>query len=127
MPPPPPPPLPLKPGTEPGTGPDTRGAFVPRGVRGAVCAAVRRCAPQAILLSFSPDGLEWSAWQTIVNVTEPPGVPKGGQVTYPSLMSLDGPDNEVLGGTFGVVFQLRAGNASSPPFEFVSVNVTVAQ
>ena len=88
---------------------------------------MRRCARQAILLSFSPDGLEWSAWQTIVNVTELPGVPKGGQVTYPSLMSLDGPDNEVLGGTFAVVFQLRAGNASSPPFEFVSVNVTVAQ
>ena len=28
--------------------------------------------------------------------------------------------------TFAVVFQLRAGNSSNPPFQFVSVNVTVS-
>lgn len=52
---------------------------------------------QAILLSFSTDGLHWSPWQTVVNVTQLPDVPPGGQVTYPSLMSLDGTDNEILG------------------------------
>jgi hypothetical protein len=81
---------------------------------------------QAILLSFSSDGLEWSAWQVVVNVTQLPGY-KGGQVTYPSLVSLENnEDNEVLGSTFAVVFQLRAGNSSNPPFQFVSVNVTVS-
>ena len=81
----------------------TSGAFVPprhAGPCSPLCAA-----GLAILLCFPPDGLEWSAWQTIVNVTELPGVPKGGQVTYPSLMSPDGPDDEVLGGTFAVSFQ----------------------
>ena len=32
----------------------------------------------------------------------------------------------MLGSTFAVVFQLRAGNSSNPPFQFVSVNVTVS-
>ena len=51
---------------------------------------------------------------------------KGGvQVTYPSLMSLDGPNNEVLGETFAVVFQYRGGNSTNPPFQYNSVNVTV--
>ena len=64
--------------------------------------------------------------QVVVNVTQLRGV-KGGQVTYPSLMSLeDNHDNEVLGSTFAVVFQLRAGNSSGPPFQFASVNVTVS-
>ena len=82
---------------------------------------------QAILLSFSSDGLEWSPWQVVVNVTQLLGV-SSGQVTYPSLMSLeDNGDNEVLGSTFAVVFQLRAGNSSNPPFQFASVNVTVSE
>ena len=45
-------------------------------------------------------------------------------VVYPSLMSY-GPDNEVLGETFAVVFEYRGGNASSAPFQFNLVNVTV--
>ena len=79
---------------------------------------------QAILLSFSSDGLEWTPWQTVVNATELPGI-QHGEVTYPSLMALEGDDNEVLGSTFAVVFQLRAGNSSGPPFQFSTVNVTV--
>ena len=79
---------------------------------------------QAIILSFSKDGLAWSPWQTVINVSNLDF--KGGQVTYPSLMALDGDDNEVLGSTFAVVFQLRAGNSSNPPFQFSMVNVTVS-
>ena len=79
---------------------------------------------QAIILSFSKDGLAWSPWQTVVNISNLDF--KGGQVTYPSLMALDGDDNEVLGSTFAVVFQLRAGNSSNPPFQFSMVNVTVS-
>eukprot|EP00935_MAST-01C_sp_MAST-1C-sp1_P001994 g1994.t1 len=79
---------------------------------------------QQILLAFSPDGLAWSDWQVVYNITGT--LPKGGQVVYPSLMSLDGPSNEVLGSTFAVVFQVRQGNSSGPPFQYSYVNVTVS-
>ena len=83
---------------------------------------------QSIVLSFSVDGLTWGPWQLVYNITDAsvPGKPghKGGQVVYPSLMS-HGSDNEVLGKTFAVVFQVRQGNSSGPPFQYSYVNVTV--
>eukprot|EP01043_Picozoa_sp_COSAG02_P037511 COSAG02_NODE_2822_length_7957_cov_4.624841_3_plen_65_part_00 len=47
-------------------------------------------------------------------------------VVYPTLMALEGDDNEILGETFAVVFEYRGGNSSSAPFQFNYVNVTVA-
>lgn len=76
-----------------------------------------------IILSFSADGLFWSHWQTVYSVQAEKD--DGVQVTYPSLMSLDGLNNEVLGETFAVVFQYRGGNATNPPFQYNYVNVTV--
>eukprot|EP00662_Eupelagonemidae_sp_cell21_P057268 gene57268-biopygen50453 len=50
-----------------------------------------------------------------------------GDVKYPSLMALEGDDNEVLGQTFAVVFQYRGpGATSDPPCQFNYVNVTVS-
>ncbi|CAK0844085.1 unnamed protein product [Prorocentrum cordatum] len=74
---------------------------------------------KSILLSFSSDALHWTEWQPIYTVDS-------GEVVYPSLMSLDGPNNEVLGRTFSVVFQHRAGDSAAPPFQFDAVNVTVS-
>jgi hypothetical protein len=46
-------------------------------------------------------------------------------VVYPTLMALEGDDNEVLGETFAVVFSYRDANSSGAPFQFNYVNVTV--
>ena len=51
---------------------------------------------------------------------------KTGDAHYPSLMSY-GPDNEVAGAAFGVVYQYRGGNVSKHPFQFNVVNVTVTK
>ena len=60
----------------------------------------------------------WSEWQTVFANNH-------SQVVYPTLMSLDGEDNEHLGKTFAVVYQYRAGNSSGAPFQFNYVNITV--
>jgi hypothetical protein len=76
-----------------------------------------------ILIAFSEKGsfMSWpTPWQLVW--TEP--VHPAADVVYPSLMSY-GPDNEVLGETFAVVFEYRGGNSSSAPFQFNLINVTV--
>ena len=70
-----------------------------------------------ILIAFSSDGLVWSDWQTVFHDNH-------STVVYPSLMALEGEDNEVLGKTFAVVYEYRGGNSSGAPFQFSYVNVT---
>jgi hypothetical protein len=76
-----------------------------------------------ILIAFSEKGsfMSWpTPWQLIWTELVHPAA----DVVYPSLMSY-GPDNEMLGETFAVVFEYRGGNSSSAPFQFNLVNVTV--
>jgi hypothetical protein len=73
---------------------------------------------KSILVAFSSDGLLWSDWQTVYHDNH-------SSVVYPTLMALEGDDNEVLGETFAVVYEYRGGNSSGAPFQFNYVNVTV--
>jgi len=59
---------------------------------------------KAIVLSFSSDGFNWSDWQEVHSQ------PLDNKATncYPSLVSY-GPDNEVAGETFAVVYNYRNG------------------
>lgn len=80
-----------------------------------------------IVISFSADGLRWSPWQVVWT----DGLPVNnatmkGDVDYPSVMALEGHDNEVLGQTFAVVFQYRRPGTQAPyEFDYMYVNVTV--
>lgn len=90
-----------------------------------------------ILIAFSADGLRWSPWQTVWS-DELDGATSGatsrgthrtfnGDVKYPSLMALEGDDNEVLAGkAFAVVFQYRGPGTAKPWGEMRYVNVTLA-
>jgi len=78
---------------------------------------------KSILLAFSSDGMTWSEWQEVYTDGH------AGDVSYPSLMSY-GPDNEVAGKTFGVVYQYKGsggnleGAPRPPPFNMVNVTVS---
>ena len=80
-----------------------------------------------IVIAFSADGIEWSPWQVVWTDNRPVNnATMKGDVDYPSLMTLEGNDNEVLlGKTFAVVFQYRRPSTSAP-YEFDYVNVTVS-
>ena len=58
-------------------------------------------------------------WQTVFHDNH-------SSVVYPTLMALEGDDNERLGQTFAVVYEYRGGNSSSAPFQFNYVNVSVS-
>eukprot|EP01047_Picozoa_sp_COSAG01_P071856 COSAG01_NODE_11268_length_1969_cov_1.871658_2_plen_150_part_00 len=73
---------------------------------------------KSILISFSADGFVFSEWQTVFQDNH-------SSVVYPTLIALEGTDNEHLGNTFAVVYEYRGGNSSSAPFQFNYVNVTV--
>ena len=50
-----------------------------------------------IVIAFSADGIEWSPWQVVWTDNRPVNnVTMKGDVDYPSLMTLEGNDNEVL-------------------------------
>jgi hypothetical protein len=55
---------------------------------------------KAILIAFTKDGLSFSPWQTVFSDNR-------SSVVYPTLMALEGEDNEVLGQTFAVVYPPR--------------------
>ena len=76
------------------------------------------CSAHTPNLCLLADGLQWSDWQSVFSDNR-------SQVVYPTLMALEGDDNEVLGKTFAVVFEYRGGNSSGAPFQFNYVNVTV--
>ena len=79
-----------------------------------------------IVIAFTADGIEWSPWQVVWTDDLPvSNVTMKGDVDYPSLMALEGDDNEVLGRTFAVVFQYRLPGTAAP-YEFDYVNVTVS-
>ena len=75
-----------------------------------------------ILLAFSGDGFTWSEWQQVYTDGNKD------HVYYPSLMSY-GPDNEIAGETFAVVFQYKGEpytTGDDHPWQFKAVNVTVS-
>jgi len=79
---------------------------------------------KAIVLSFSSDGINWSDWQEVHSQ------PLDNKATncYPSLVSY-GPDNEVAGETFAVVYNYRSGEGKAPiaggDTELRAVQVTI--
>ena len=79
-----------------------------------------------IVISFSKDSISWAPWQRVYSDGTYDPVKKTGDAHYPSLMSY-GPDNEVAGATFGVVYQYRGGNVSKHPFQFNIVSVSVTK
>jgi len=78
---------------------------------------------KAIVLSFSADGINWSRWQQVH------AQPLANAVTnsYPSLVSY-GPDNEVAGNSFAVMYNYRDGKkapVAGGDTELRAVEVTV--
>jgi len=73
----------------------------------------------AVLIAFSKDGLSWSDWQQVYTDGTPGGV------AYPSIMSY-GPDNEVAGSTFAVVWTNDKKKGVKKPGSINAVNVTVS-
>jgi len=79
---------------------------------------------KSIVAASSKDGISWSPWQVAYTDGGDPRNPIKGNVFSPSLMALEGDDDEVLGETFAVMYQYR-GPGTVAPHEFNYVNVTV--
>ena len=85
---------------------------------------------RSILIAFTPDGLTFSPWQRVwSDGLDGQNRTYQGDVKYPSLMALEGEDNEVLlGSSFAVAFQYRGPSVAAEkhaPFWYVNVTVKV--